>query len=511
MLAKVKTCSIYGLQVTEIEVEVDISNGLPTINIVGLPDTALKESKERVRAAINNSGFQFPLKRITINLSPADTRKEGTHFDLPIALGILAASGQIMLDHLSESIILGELSLDGEISRVNGVLPMLLEVCNKGYHKVILPYDNVEEARLVDGLQCVGIKSLKQLISFMNGETQIETYIGSRVEDLEVCEFDEDFKDLKGQENLKRGLEIVAAGCHNLLMIGPPGSGKTMAARRLPSILPRLTFHEAMEITKIYSVSGLLEPNKGLITQRPFRAPHHTSSMVALIGGGRIPKPGEVSLSHYGVLFLDELPEFNKNVLEVLRQPLEDGSVTISRANGSFTYPAKFMLICSMNPCPCGYYGVEDNKNRCICTPHQVNRYTAKVSGPLLDRMDIVIETAPVSYKDLTNNKTTEGSMEIRQRVERARQIQLERYKGTKFTFNSQLNSAAIKKYCPLDRESQLLLGNAYDKMKLSARAFNRIIKISRTIADLDESDRIRVEHLAEALQYRKVSGLLGR
>lgn len=511
MLAKIKTCCIYGLQVTEIEVEVDIANGLPVMNIVGLPDVALKESKERVRAAINNSGFEFPLKRITINLSPADTKKEGTHFDLPIALGILAASKQITLENFSEIITLGELSLDGDVNRINGVLPMLLEAYDKGCSKVILPLMNIEEAKLVNGLQCIGIKSLKELVLFIKGEVQVQTFIGNNVEELEFHEFEDDLKDLRGQENLKRGLEIVAAGCHNLLMTGPPGSGKTMAARRLPSILPKLTFEEAMEITKIYSITGLLEPNKGLVAQRPFRSPHHTSSMVALTGGGRIPKPGEVSLSHYGVLFLDELPEFNKNALEVLRQPLEDGFITISRANGSFTYPAKFMLVCSMNPCPCGYYGTEGNDHRCSCTPHQVNRYVGKISGPLMDRMDIVIETTAVSYSDLTSSKTTEGSKEIRQRVEKARQRQLERYKNTKFTFNSQLTASAVKKYCVLDSKSQQLLGNAYERMKLSARAYNRIIKITRTIADLDGCEAIKVDHLAEALQYRRTSNFVGR
>lgn len=511
MLAKIKTCSIYGLQVTEIEVEVDIANGLPVMNIVGLPDIALKESRERVRAAINNSGFEFPLKRITINLSPADTKKEGTHFDLPIALGILAASGQVVLENISEVMILGELSLDGAVNRINGVLPMLLEAYDKGCNKVMLPSMNIEEAKLISGLQCIGIRSLKELVLFIKGEIQLQTFMGRSVENIETLEFGEDFKDLKGQESLKRGLEIVAAGCHNLLMTGPPGSGKTMAARMLPSILPKLTFEEAMEITKIYSIAGLLEPNKGLVAHRPFRSPHHTSSTVALTGGGRFPKPGEVSLSHYGVLFLDELPEFNKNALEVLRQPLEDGFITISRANGSFTYPAKFMLIGSMNPCPCGYYGSEDNSHRCNCTPHQVNRYAGKISGPLLDRMDIVIETSGVSYGDLTSNKVAEGSREIRQRVEKARQIQLERYKGTKFTFNSQLTASVIKRYCVLDNKSQRLLKDAYEKMKLSARAYNRLIKITRTIADLDECDAIKVDHLAEALQYRRTSNLLGR
>ncbi len=511
MLAKIKTCSIYGLQVTETEVEVDIANGLPAMNIVGLADIALKESKERVRAAMNNSGFEFPLKRITINLSPASTKKEGTHFDLPIALGLLAASGQVELGDYSRTIVLGELSLDGEINYVNGALPMLLELSSNGYEKVILPFQNLEEAKLVKGLRCIGVNSLNELISFIKGERELETFIGNKIEELTHDEFGENFSDLKGQDNLKRGLEIAAAGCHNLFMVGPPGTGKTMAARRLPSILPRLTFEEAMEITKIYSISGLLEPGSGLITQRPFRYPHHTLSAVSLIGGGRVPKPGEVSLSHNGVLFLDELPEFNKNVLELLRQPLEDGWVTISRSNGVFTYPARFMLISSMNPCPCGYYGVEDGVHRCSCTPYQVNQYSRRISGPLLDRMDILIETTLVSYDDLTNKKTRVTSEAIRQRVENARQIQLQRYRKTKFMFNSDLTPSAVKKYCKLDVGSQKILSRAYEKMKLSARAYNRIIKITRTIADLDGCDNIKIEHLAEALQYRNVSNLFGR
>lgn len=511
MLAKVKTCCIYGLTVTDIEVEVDINNGLPVVNIVGLPDISLKESKERVRAAISNSGLEFPLRRITVNLAPADTKKEGTHFDLPITLGVLAASGQINLEKFSQFVVLGELSLDGRINRVNGVLPMLLEMYNMGFHQVILPKGNMEEAKLVNDMECIGVESLKELVGFIKGEIQLSVHRNYNLQNWEEIQYDVDFRDLKGQDNLKRGLEIVAAGCHNLLMIGPPGSGKTMAARRLPSILPKLTMDEAMEITKIYSIAGLLEEDKGLITQRPFRSPHHTASMVALTGGGRVPKPGEVSLSHNGVLFLDEIPEFTRNTLEVLRQPLEDGSVTISRASASFTYPAKFMLVASMNPCPCGYFNTTGNGYSCSCTPQQINRYVGKVSGPLLDRMDIVVETTAVTYDELISNKEAESSAIIRKRVEKARKRQLERYKGTKFTFNSQLNSSALKKYCILDSKTQNLLSSAFEKMKLSARGYDRIIKIARTIADLDDSNTIKTDHLLEALQYRQNNNLMWR
>lgn len=508
MLSKVKTCSITGLIVTMIEVEVDIANGLPNINVVGLPDMAIKESKDRVRAAIKNSGLDFPLKRITVNLSPAHTKKEGSHFDLPIAVGILGASMQIPLEELEETLILGELSLDGKTNKVNGVLPMLLEMHHEGIKRVILPYENLEEAKIVDGIEIIPVHTLNDIALHLKGEKRLSTYIESFKYQFREENSSEDFKDIHGQENLKRALEIAASGNHNLLTIGPPGSGKTMAARRLPSILPKLTFHEALEITKIYSVAGLLNTNEGLISNRPFRSPHHTSSTVAITGGGRIPKPGEVSLSHYGVLFLDELPEFNKTALEVLRQPLEDRIIHISRVNGSYTYPADFMLLAAMNPCPCGYYGTNSGQ-QCNCTPYQINRYVSKISGPLMDRIDIIVETSAVEYKDLTSNKKFESSKEIRQRVERAREIQLERYKKTKYLFNSQLNGAAIKKYCSLTPSSQQLMNLAFNKMNLSARGYSRILKVARTIADLDGSETICDNHLAEALQYRNLNGLI--
>lgn len=505
MLSKVKTCCLTGLIVTMIDVEVDISNGLPNINVVGLPDMAIKESKERVRAAIKNSGLDFPLRRITINLSPAHTKKEGSHFDLPIALGILGASMQIPLEELEDILILGELSLDGKANKVNGVLPMLLEMYNKGIKKVIVPYENLEEAKIVDDIEIIPVHTLNDITLHLKGEKRLNTHKEpfkyNHKEETNL----EDFKDLHGQENLKRALEVAASGNHNLLIIGPPGSGKTMAARRLPSILPKLTFHEALEITKIYSIAGLLNAHEGLVCNRPFRSPHHTSSTVAITGGGRIPKPGEVSLSHYGVLFLDEFPEFSKTSLEALRQPLEDKVVHISRVSGSYTYPADFMLLAAMNPCPCGYYGT-DGGQQCNCTPHKINRYVNKISGPLMDRIDIIVETSAVKYKDLTDNRGAESSSEIRKRVEKAREVQLERYKKTKYLFNSQLNGAAINKYCCLSSPAQQLMNIAFHKMNLSARGYSRILKVARTIADLDGEDIICEKHLAEALQYRNLS-----
>lgn len=505
MLSKLKSCCINGLSGVDIDVEIDIANGLPTMNIVGLADVEVKESKERTRAAIKNTGFEFPLKRITINLAPADSKKEGTHFDLPIALGLLTASGQLMEFDYKDIIIIGELSLDGRVNRINGVLPMLLSMFQKGYRRVILPKQNLEEAKLVKGMKSIGVESLKELTDYINKQIDLEVHLGGTKIVEDECDRELDFADISGQDSVKRALEVAAAGAHNLLMIGPPGSGKTMAARRLPTILPRLSFEEAIEVSKIYSVSGLLDPEKGMITTRPFRSPHHTISNIALIGGGGKPKPGEVSLSHYGVLFLDELPEFSKQALEVLRQPLEEGFVSISRANGSFCFPSRFMLVASMNPCPCGYYqtGVEIG---CSCSLQQVNRYVGKISGPLLDRMDIVVETAKVEYKDLVSKKKMESSRDIRKRVEEARELQADRYSKFNILTNSQLNSSLLKKFCSLDISAKNLMEAAYDKMKLSARGYHRIIKVARTIADLDKSEVIKANHLAEALQYRNIS-----
>ncbi|MDR5658278.1 YifB family Mg chelatase-like AAA ATPase [Serpentinicella sp. ANB-PHB4] len=514
MLSKVKTCYINGLVAADIEVEVDISNGLPALNIVGLPDVAVKESKERVRAALINSGFSFPMKRITINLSPADVKKEGTHFDLPIALALLSADEQIELkEEFEKAVVLGELSLDGKVKRVYGVLPMLLEAKKRGFTKMVIPTENIEEAKILDGVEIISVDSLKQLIEGIKGIKKMKTFIGNGADPKSELNqyYDDDFCNISGQENLKRALEIAAAGSHNVLMIGPPGSGKTLAAKSLPSILPSLSFDEALEITKIYSVAGILDEGQGLVKKRPFRSPHHTSSMVSITGGGRIPKPGEVSLSNYGVLFLDETPEFNRNTLEVLRQPLEDGKITISRANGTFSYPANFMLVCSMNPCPCGFYGT-DSGHQCTCSPGQISRYIGKISGPLLDRIDLVVETTAVSYGDLTKKNTeNESSKQIRERVEYARQKQAKRYDSSKIISNSQLSPALIKTYCKLDKETNNILKEFFHNMNLSARALNRIIKVSRTIADLDQSEQISSKHMLEAMQYRSINSLFWR
>lgn len=506
MLSKIKSSSLNGLKVNPIEVEVDLSNGLPAMNIVGLADIEVKESKERVRAAIKNSYLEFPLKRITINLAPADSKKEGTHYDLPIAIGILKASGQINKEFSFDNIfIMGELSLDGRVNSVKGVMPMLLEMKVRGIEKVIIPFDNLSEGKYVPGIECIGAKSLKELVEYFNGQLHIPPQIGIRGQSFKNLDTSMDFSDIMGQENLKRAMEIAAAGNHNLLMIGPPGSGKTMAARRLPTILPKMTYEEAIEVTKIYSVAGLLDSQEGLINQRPFRSPHHTISNMALTGGGRIPKPGEVTLSHNGVLFLDELPEFSKLALEVLRQPIEDGEISVSRVNGSYTFPSKFMLVASMNPCPCGYNATK-TENQCTCSQQHIKRYVGKISGPLLDRIDIIIETAAVEFNDLAGKKQSEASEDIRRRVEDAREAQRIRYEKLGIFNNSQLTPKAIKKHCKLDGEAESLMEMAYNKLKLSGRGYNRILKVARTIADLEGSLNIKKEHISEALQYRNIN-----
>ncbi len=504
MLAKVKTSAVVGLEGHLVDVEVDISSGLPSMTIVGLPDTAVQEARERVRAAIRNSEYVFPMKRITVNLAPADLRKEGPAYDLPIAIGILLSSEQLSFD-ASQALFLGELSLNGDLRPTHGILSMVSLAKEKEIPTVFVPSINAKEASLIQEVKVIPVESLSQLAAHLRGEINIPEYVCNEVPDeTETPEVGIDLSYIKGQEHAKRALEVAAAGGHNMLMSGPPGSGKTMLARSLSSILPRMTLDEALGVTRIYSVSGLLPPETPLITQRPFRSPHYTISQAGLVGGGRLPRPGEISLSHRGVLFLDEFPEFGHANLEALRQPLEDKVVTISRAQGSTSFPANFMLVAASNPCPCGYYG--DPVKQCSCTPSIISRYQKRISGPLLDRIDISVEVPRIEYEKLADDRLGESSEAVRKRVEAARQIQRERFNGTNLTCNADMTAVEVREFCKTDAGAQSLIMAAMKQLWLSARAFHRILKLARTIADLAGSDAIIPSHLAEAIQYRSRS-----
>lgn len=501
MYTKLLSAGLFGMNAYLVDVEIDIMRGMPSFEIVGLPDIAVKESRDRVKAAMKNCGYEVPVKKITVNLAPADLKKAGPIYDLPILLALLAVSGQTKAD-FSDSMFIGEVALDGTVRRVQGVLPMVIKARESGLKRVFVPAENAREGSAVQGIDVYSVEKVQDVVDFLEGVRTLLP-VEPIVFEPSLHISDADMEDVMGQDFAKRALEIAAAGGHNALLIGPPGAGKSMLAKRIPSILPDMTFDEAIEITKIHSIAGVLSKEDALVTERPFRSPHHTVSPAGLSGGGTIPKPGEISLAHNGVLFLDELPEFSRSAMEILRQPIEEGNVTISRVSGTLSYPCNMIVVAAMNPCPCGYFGHPTRE--CSCSINKVVQYLNKVSGPLLDRLDLHIEVAPVEFKHLSSGQKTESSASIRERVNKARKIQAERYKDIDIRCNANLTPHLLREYCVVSEEGTRILKNAFEKMGMSARGYDRVLKVARTIADLDESEKIEVSHIAEALQYRSL------